>query len=74
VKKLPTDGKCERCKIETALTSMSMFNTDMCCMDCIDKEKKHPEYKRAVKLELDALIKGNYNFPGIGLPNGLLHK
>lgn len=50
---------------------MSLFNMDMCCMECIDKEKKHPKFKEASEAELNALQQGNYNFPGIGLPEDL---
>lgn len=74
MKKSPADGKCERCRSKTSITRMSIFNTDMCCIECIEIEKKHPEYKRAVKIELQALVTGDYNFPGIGLPNDLLHR
>lgn len=51
---------------------MSMFNTQMCCPRCIETEKKHRDYKRATDVELDELLKGNYNFPGIGLPKDLI--
>ena len=63
--------KCERCHDETGVTTMSRFNTQVCCMDCIEKEKKHPDYPKAEAAELAACRSGNYNFPGIGLPAGL---
>jgi len=66
-----SDGKCQRCQKETTITTMSMFNTDHCCLECIDKEKKHPDYKYAKQMELLAIETGNYNFPGIGLPDDL---
>ena len=50
---------------------MSMFNTQILCLDCKEKEEKHPEYNNAQKDELEALKKGNYNFKGIGKPNNL---
>jgi hypothetical protein len=50
---------------------MSMFNTDMCCLKCIEIERQHPDFQKARDTELDALLKGNYNFPGIGLPKDL---
>jgi hypothetical protein len=40
-------------------------------MKCTEKERAHPEFKRARKVELHELSKGNYNFPGIGLPEDL---
>jgi len=67
---LPSDGKCQRCFEETSVTSMSIFNTQMCCMDCLDLEKKHPQYSIAETLEIAAVKKGDYNFQGIGLPQG----
>ena len=51
---------------------MSMFNTDMCCPECIETERKHPKFQEARNVELDHLLKGNYNFPGIGLPKDLI--
>ena len=51
---------------------MSMFNTEMCCPGCIETERKHPDFERARAVELDELLKGNYNFPGIGLPKDLI--
>jgi len=53
---------------------MSMFNTHQCCPKCIEEERAHPEFKRARQVELDELLKGNYNFPGIGLPEDLKNR
>lgn len=58
---------CDRCFRETRSTIMSMFNTDVICMDCKSKERKRPEYKTAVDADDDAIRAGNYNFKGIGL-------
>ncbi|MBP2028853.1 hypothetical protein J2Z35_002691 [Acetoanaerobium pronyense] len=44
---------------------MSRFNTDCICIPCSEKEKEDPDYKRAVKEELEEVKKGNYNFKGI---------
>ena len=68
--RFPTDGKCQRCHEETICTSMSIFNTQMCCEHCLTLEKKHPDYSKAETLELAAVKEGNYNFQGIGLPLG----
>lgn len=62
---------CERCGRETLVTQCSMFNTEMCCQNCIDKEKQHPSYDLARFREYQAVQEGNYNFPGIGLPPDL---
>jgi hypothetical protein len=64
-------GKCDRCYENTARTMMSLFNMDMCCDLCIENEQAHPSYVEARDRELDELSKGNYNFPGIGLPEDL---
>jgi len=50
---------------------MSLFNTEMCCSKCIVKEKSHPSYYKASIAELKAIQNGDYNFPGIGLPDDL---
>jgi hypothetical protein len=35
-------------------------------MDCADKERERPDYKKAVETELEEIKRGNYNFKGIG--------
>lgn len=63
---------CDRCGVElTGVHRMSFFNTDMCCLDCLEKEKQHPDYQRAKAEELAAVQRGDYNFPGIGKPEDL---
>jgi len=64
-------GQCDRCNEETNLTKMSFFNTDICCRKCIQKEKKHELYTKAVEEEVRQSKKGNFNFKGIGLPKDL---
>ena len=68
---LATDGKCQRCGRETTVTTMSTFNTEMCCMFCIDNEQGHKLYEYARKQEFLAVKRGDYNFPGIGLPQDI---
>lgn len=63
--------KCERCHQETNTTTMSRFNTQMICMSCEDAEMAHPDYKRAVEVEREHVLRGDYNFQGIGLPTNL---
>lgn len=58
---------CHRCGKETLCTIMSMFNTQMICMDCKEAEKKRPDYNQAVEADESAIRQGNYNFKGIGL-------
>jgi len=62
---------CERCKKETTVTQMSLFNTQMCCTACIQTERNHPQFLKARSAELEAISRGDYNFPGIGLPDDL---
>lgn len=59
--------KCQRCGKEAFCTIMSMYNTQIICMECKEKEEKRPDYKKAVDAELDQIKKGNLNFKGIGL-------
>jgi hypothetical protein len=58
--------KCDRCKNEAKAFSMSFFNTEMICIECEIKEKKHPKYAEARRIEHEECLKGNYNFEGIG--------
>jgi hypothetical protein len=61
-------AECDRCGKKTLATCMSMFNTEMCCQGCLDKEKRHPSYQHARQQEFEAAKRGDYNFEGIGLP------
>jgi hypothetical protein len=57
---------CPRCKESTnGRTTMSVFNTEVICISCREKEKEDPDYKSAVDTEVDETRKGNYNYPGI---------
>ena len=47
--------------------SMSRFNTDIICDECIEEERQAPGYAAAAEAELAAVSRGSYNFPGIGL-------
>lgn len=60
---------CQRCWKEANCTQMSFFNTQMCCMKCIEEERKHPKYAEAKAAEEAALKAGNFNFQGIGYPS-----
>ena len=65
------NGVCERCHKQSNMFRMSIFNTQMICADCLEKEQNHPLYKKAVECERDEYLKGNMNFQGIGLPEDL---
>ena len=59
---------CERCGRKLVSHTMSMFNTQIICIDCKDRERSHHQYEQAVRVELEAVQRGDLNFPGIGLP------
>lgn len=63
--------KCQRCRKETNMHTMSYFNTQEICMECDEAERKHPDFEKARKAEHDEVVKGNYNFAGVGLPADL---
>jgi len=44
------------------------------CLTCIDKEKRHKDYQAAADAELEAVKRGERNYPGIGLPEDLKPK
>jgi len=62
---------CERCKNKANPHIMSMFNEDIICLKCKDKEIKHPLYKLALEAENKSLKRGETNFKGIGKPSDL---
>lgn len=57
--------KCARCGNETNVHIMSMFNLDEICMECKEKERKHPRYREAVEADREEVLKGNYNYQGL---------
>lgn len=62
---------CERCYTETNVTTGSYFNRQMICLECDRKERAHPKYAEAKRIEGEAVKRGDYNFPGIGKPADL---
>lgn len=48
---------------------MSMYNEDVICMDCKDKEMQREDYRKAVEADHAEIKRGNYNFKGIGYNN-----
>lgn len=63
-----TQETCDRCG--GSLKSgrmMSMYNTDCICMECKKKETERADYRKAVEADHAEIMKGNYNFSGIGL-------
>jgi hypothetical protein len=60
---------CDRCGQSTnGVTTMSVFNEDVICMDCKKEEKNDPEYGAAVEAESEEIRKGNTNYKG-AIPN-----
>lgn len=58
---------CPRCGGSMQMYSMSYFNRDVICIDCKKEEAGAPNYQAARKADEEALTRGEYNFPGIGL-------
>jgi hypothetical protein len=57
---------CPRCGESTnGRTTMSVFNTEVICIPCKEKEKEDPDYQMAVDTEAAEVGKGNYNYTGI---------
>ena len=63
--------RCDRCGKETAITIMSMFNTQLICMEYKEQETKHPDYEQARTADESEIKNGNYNFQGVGKPKDL---
>ena len=70
------DGqRCQRCfewtledcyKTSTGFI-MSMYNEQMICAPCKDRETKRDDYRAAADADDAAIRQGNFNFRGIGL-------
>ena len=58
-------SNCQRCGKETYATMMSMMNTQECCMECIEDEKKSSSYEDARAEESRQVKLGNFNFKGL---------
>jgi hypothetical protein len=68
---IQVSGYCDRCYQPTTTFSRSYFNGDVICDDCKEKEKAHPLYIEAKRIENQEIDRGNFTFPGIGLPEDL---
>ena len=57
-----TTRRCQRCggSLDGGRT-MSMFNTQVICMACKERETREPDYMEAVEAEHHELLKGNRN-------------
>ncbi len=64
--------RCERCgKTDVTSVTVSYFNTQIICENCESTERAHPEFRTAKNAELDAILKGDLFYKGIGLPKDL---
>lgn len=58
---------CARCgKPLNGCRIQSMYNHEVLCMDCKDKETQRSDYQEAVAADHATIRNGDYNFPGIG--------
>jgi hypothetical protein len=58
---------CARCGRALRVWSMSRFNTDPLCMQCVEDEQLAPGYAEAAAAEAAHVRAGDLNFPGVGL-------
>jgi hypothetical protein len=65
------NSTCDRCNTKSSSLKGSYFNTEMLCLPCENTEQSHPKYNEAKRIEGEEVLKGNYNFKGIGLPKDL---
>lgn len=61
-----TKRVCDRCGAPLTTRIMSMYNMDVICPDCKQKERERSDYRNAADAELEALKSGDRNFKGIG--------
>jgi len=64
---------CERCRQPAQVFTGSIFNQQLVCVPCVLKERAHPRFLEAAEAEAAAVRRGEFNFPGIGLPPDLQH-
>lgn len=59
---------CDRCGASLKRGRIiSMFNLDVLCQECKDKERERPDYRKANDAVWEEERKSNRNFEGIGL-------
>jgi len=63
--------KCQRCRNQLDVLTMSYFNMQLICHTCEAKERNHPDFEKAREAESEACKRGDFDFPGIGLPEML---
>ena len=60
-------GPCPRCGGSMQTYTCSWFTTESICTTCQQEEKSAPNFEAARAAEADAIRRGDFNFPGIGL-------
>lgn len=62
-------GNCMRCNadLHRVPSTVSRFSTEEICLTCDQEERLAPNYAEAHRVEAEAVRRGDYNFPGIGL-------
>ena len=63
---------CERCRQPSQVFTGSIFNQQLVCVPCVLKERAHPRFLEAAEAEEAAVRRGDFNFPGIGLPEDVM--
>ena len=64
---------CERCGQSGVALTGSFFDENLICPRCNDIERAHPDFQRAHETEVQQVQAGNYNYPGVGVPAGLVN-
>jgi hypothetical protein len=59
--------RCVRCDSEARAFTMSIFNRDWICLACRDDESDAPGFEGAARAEIEAVRRGVFNYPGMGL-------
>jgi hypothetical protein len=60
--------RCDRCGRASLASTGSWFNLEQICLECSALEEQHPSIEEARERENEAVRRGDFNFPGIGLP------
>lgn len=53
---------CDRCKAEVKAYRFSYYNEQRVCLPCSDAETKRGDYQACREAELEAVMRGDYNF------------
>lgn len=59
---------CERCGQKSLAGIGSYFDTSIICIECMEREQAHPDFWHAKAVENEHVARGDFNYPGVGLP------